>query len=511
MDRRTNELPKGGDHQVTDEFRLGLTFDDVLLVPVYSSVLPNEVSLVTRLTNHIQLNIPFLSAAMDTVTEGSMAIAIARQGGLGVLHRNLPVEVQAAEVDRVKRSESGMILDPVTLPPDKTIGDALEVMRRYRISGVPIVDGALSDVSGSPGRLVGILTNRDIRFEKDLDKPITACMTSENLVTVPKGTTLDEAKVVLQEHRIEKLLVVDDQGTLTGLITVKDILKKERHPHACLDEHGRLRVGAAVGTGADTFDRAAALQDAGVDAIFVDTAHGHSAGVLRTVKELKKRLSGVELIAGNVATAEGVQALIDAGADAVKIGIGAGSSCTTRIVAGIGVPQLTAVIEAAQVGHKAGIPVISDGGMRYSGDVAKSLAAGSSSVMLGSIFAGMDESPGETILYEGRRFKTFRGMGSVGAMTEGSGDRYFQEGMLSSKLVPEGIEGMVPYRGSAAETIHQLVGGLRAAMGYCGAETIEQFQAKRTFVRITSAGRIEGHPHDVTITKEAPNYAAPRD
>lgn len=488
---------------MAEELREGLTFDDVLLVPAYSKVLPRDVDISTRFTRNIRLNIPFISAAMDTVTEGNMAIALARHGGLGVLHRNLSAETQAAEVDRVKRSESAMILDPITLPPDKTIGEALQVMRRYQISGVPIVDDPPEG-----GRLVGILTNRDIRFEKDLSQPISARMTSENLVTVPRGTTLEDAKAVLQQHRIEKLLVVDEDGSLCGLITVKDILKKEMHPNACLDDHGRLRVGAAVGTGADTFDRAAALVAAGVDAIFVDTAHGHSEGVLRTVKELRKRHASVDIVAGNIATAEGAQVLIDAGVNAVKVGIGAGASCTTRVVAGIGVPQLTAVIDAVEVGAKADIPIISDGGMRFSGDIAKSLAAGASSVMLGSIFAGTDESPGETILYDGRRFKGFRGMGSVGAMAQGSSDRYFQEGMASDKLVPEGIEGMVPYRGPVAETINQLAGGLQAAMGYCGAKNIEALQARRTFVRLTTAGSRESHPHEVAITKEAPNYPA---
>ena len=488
---------------MAEELREGLTFDDVLLVPAYSKVLPRDVDISTRFTRNIRLNIPFISAAMDTVTEGNMAIALARHGGLGVLHRNLSAETQAAEVDRVKRSESAMILDPITLPPDKTIGEALHVMRRYQISGVPIVDDPPEG-----GRLVGILTNRDIRFEKDLSQPISARMTSENLVTVPRGTTLEDAKAVLQQHRIEKLLVVDEDGSLCGLITVKDILKREMHPNACLDGHGRLRVGAAVGTGAETFDRAAALVAVGVDAIFVDTAHGHSEGVLRTVKELRKRHSSVDIVAGNVATAEGTRALIDAGVNAVKVGIGAGASCTTRVVAGIGVPQLTAVIDAAEVGAKADIPIISDGGMRFSGDIAKSLAAGASSVMLGSIFAGTDESPGETILYDGRRYKGFRGMGSVGAMAQGSSDRYFQEGMASDKLVPEGIEGMVPYRGPVAETINQLAGGLQAAMGYCGAENIEALQARRTFVRLTTAGSRESHPHEVAITKEAPNYPA---
>jgi IMP dehydrogenase len=486
---------------LTEELREGLTFDDVLLVPSYSSVLPSDVNISTRLTKNITLKMPFISAAMDTVTEGQMAIALARHGGIGVLHRNLTVAQQVAEVELVKRSESAMILDPVTLPSDKSIGEALQVMQKFQISGVPIVDD---------GHLVGILTNRDIRFEKDLSQPVSNRMTKQNLVTVPKGTTLEDAKAVLQKHRIEKLLVVDENGSLCGLITVKDILKKERHPNACLDDHGRLCVGAAVGTGSDTFERATALAAVGVDAIFVDTAHGHSAGVLKTVKELRKRIEGVDIIAGNVATSEGTRALIEAGVDAVKVGIGAGSSCTTRIVAGIGVPQLTAVMDAFEVSQESGVPIISDGGMRYSGDIAKSLAAGASAVMLGSIFAGMDESPGETILYEGRRYKTFRGMGSVGAMVSGSGDRYFQEGTDSGKLVPEGIEGRVSYRGPVAETIHQLMGGLKAAMGYCGAKDIPTLQSNRNFIRLTAAGITESHPHEVTIAKEAPNYPASR-
>ena len=480
----------------TADFKTALTFDDVLLVPAHSEVLPREVNLATQLTPKLRLNLPFLSAAMDTVTEGAMAIAVARQGGLGVLHRNMPIDVQVAEVERVKRSESGMILDPITLPPGKTIADALEVMRKYQISGVPIVQ---------EGRLLGILTNRDIRFVEDLSQLVSQFMTSENLRTVPVGTTLDEAKVVLQKYRIEKLLVTSEDGTLKGLITVKDIMKKERHPNACVDAHGRLRVGAALGSGGDAIERAQALESAGVDILFVDTAHGHSEGVLQTVRRIKAR-AGVDLAAGNVATADGTQAIIDAGADVVKVGIGAGSSCTTRIVAGIGVPQLTAVLDAAEVGHKAGIAIISDGGMRFSGDIAKSLAAGATAVMLGSIFAGMDESPGETVLYEGSRFKSFRGMGSLGAMAKGSSDRYFQEGTAASKLVPEGIEGLVPYRGPLSDTVHQLTGGLRAAMGYCGAKDIVELQKRRKFIRVTAAGTRENHPHEVTITKESPNY-----
>lgn len=482
---------------MTTDFREALTFDDVLLVPLHSEVLPREVDLSTRLTSRLSFKLPFISAAMDTVTEGAMAIALARQGGLGVLHRNMPIDVQAAEVAKVKRTESGLIMDPITLPSGKSIADALEVMGKYKISGVPIVDA---------GKLVGILTNRDIRFVDDLRQPISDYMTTENLRTVPEGTTLEEAKAVLQKHRIEKLLVTDGNGKLTGLITVKDIRNKEEHPNACIDSHGRLRVGAAIGTGAETFERAQALVEAGVDAIFVDTAHGHSETVLKTVAVLKQKIS-IDVVAGNVATGEGVKALADAGADVVKVGIGAGSSCTTRIVTGIGVPQLTAVMDAAEVGQKIGVPIISDGGMRFSGDIAKSLAAGASAVMLGSIFAGMDESPGETILYEGRRFKAFRGMGSLGAMSRGSSERYFQEGTAASKLVPEGIEGMVPYRGPLSETVHQLAGGLRSAMGYCGAQTITDLQQRRQFIRVTAAGTRENHPHEVTMVHEAPNYS----
>ncbi len=484
---------------MANTLRLALTFDDVLLVPGYSDILPAEVDIRTKLTNNISMNIPFISAAMDTVTERRMAIELARHGGLGVLHRNMPLDLQAAEVDRVKRSESGMILNPITLPPSDTIGKAKEIMSQFRISGVPIVED---------GQLRGILTNRDIRFEENLQRPIHECMTSKNLITVPKGTTLAEAKSVLQAHRIEKVLVVDEQDKLCGLITVKDIQKKEQHPNANVDNHGRLRVAAAIGTGKDKFDRAAALVDANVDVLFVDTAHGHSASVLETVRELKKRFS-IDIIGGNIATSDGAQALIDAGADAIKVGIGAGASCTTRIVAGIGVPQLTAVWDAVEVGVKANIPIISDGGMRYSGDIAKSIAAGAASVMMGSIFAGMDESPGETILYSGRRYKSYRGMGSLGAMSEGSSDRYFQEGAAASKLVPEGIEGMVGYRGPVSETIHQLIGGLRASMGYCGARNIAEMSINTRFIQITGSGIKESHPHEVSITKEAPNYRAP--
>ncbi len=476
-----------------------LTFDDVLLVPAYSEVLPHEVNIESKLTNSIKLKIPLLSAAMDTVTESRLAIALAREGGIGIIHKNLSIEQQAHEVDKVKRSESGMIMDPVTLPPDKNIRDAVELMKSYHISGIPIVTNS---------RLVGILTNRDIRFETNLDRPISDRMTSKNLITVKVGTTLEEAKQVLQENRIEKLLVVDDSGKLCGLITVKDILKKENYPNAAIDQHGRLMVGAAVGTSADTMERAAALVGSQVDVITVDTAHGHSRGVLEMVKKIKSTLN-VQIIAGNVATGAGAKALIDAGVDAVKIGIGAGSSCTTRIVAGVGVPQLSAIIEVCEAVGKSDIPIISDGGMRYSGDVAKSLAAGASTVMLGSMFAGTDESPGELILYEGRSFKAYRGMGSIGAMKKGSKDRYFQNDTDMTKLVPEGIEGMVPYRGHLRDTIHQLLGGLRASMGYCGAKNIADFHDKGKFLKITGSGIRESHPHDINITKESPNYQKP--
>ena len=479
------------------EYKTGLTFDDVLLVPNFSSVLPREVDLSTRLTKTIRLNIPLMSAAMDTVTESRMAIALSREGGIGVIHKILSIENQAKEVDRVKRSESGMILDPVTTTSNKTIREALEIMAHFRISGVPVVD---------KGRLVGILTNRDIRFESNLDLPISSCMTSKNLVTVKKGTTFEEAKTRLQEHRIEKLLVVDDKERLCGLITVKDILKKEDFPNAAKDVHGRLLVAAAIGVGADTMERAAALIDAQVDVLIVDTAHGHSQGVIEIVKKVKEQFSNVQLIAGNVATAEGTVALIDAGVDGVKVGIGAGSSCTTRIIAGVGVPQLTSVLEASEVAGKHGVPIISDGGMRYSGDVAKSFAAGAEVAMLGSIFAGTDESPGEVILWEGRSFKSFRGMGSIAAMDDGSKDRYFQHDTEAGKLVPEGIEGMVPYKGPVKETIHQLLGGIRSSMGYCGAGEIKGFKKSAQFIRISGAGLRESHPHDINITKESPNY-----
>ena len=477
-----------------------LTFDDVLLVPQLSSVLPKDVNISSRLTKNIQLNIPLISAAMDTVTESQMAIAMAREGGIGVIHKNLSIENHIKEVVRVKRSESGMILDPVTITSGKTIRDALDIMAHFHISGVPVVDD---------GKLVGILTNRDIRFETNLDLSVSDRMTGKNLITVKKGTTLEEAKSVLQKHRIEKLLVVDDEGALCGLITVKDILKKENHPNAGTDRHGRLLVAAAIGVSSDTMERAQALVHANVDALVVDTAHGHSKGVLETVKNLKSKLN-VEIIAGNVATADGTQALIDVGVDAVKVGIGAGSSCTTRMIAGIGVPQLTAVLNAFECAQKNDIPIISDGGMRYSGDIAKSFAAGAETAMLGSILAGTNESPGEIILWEGRSFKSFRGMGSIAAMNEGSKDRYFQQNTESKKLVPEGIEGMVPYKGDVMETIHQLMGGVRSSMGYCGTKSIKEFHKNIEFIRITGAGMKESHPHDINITKDSPNYQKPQ-
>jgi len=479
-------------------FETALTFDDVLLVPQKSTVLPRNVDIRTRLTKDIVMNIPLLSAAMDTVTESMMAIALAREGGIGVIHKNLTISGQVKMVDRVKRSESGMIIDPITMDKNKTIREAKAAMEHYHVSGFPVLEG---------GNLVGILTNRDIRFETNLDLKVSDCMTSEKLITVPMGTTLNKAKDILQEHRIEKLLVVDKKGKLAGLITVKDIQKKEDFPNACTDENGRLRVGAAVGVGEDSLDRADALADANVDIIVVDTAHGHSSGVLAKVASIKKKLGNrIGLIAGNVATADAVQSLIDVGIDCVKVGIGGGASCTTRVIAGVGVPQLTAVMNCVDAASKNGIPVIADGGIRYSGDIAKSLASGADSVMLGSLFAGMEESPGETILYEGRQYKAYRGMGSMGAMREGSGDRYFQEGAEATKLVPEGIEGIVPFRGLVRNTIHQLMGGLRASMGYCGSKNLETYCKNAEFVQITAAGMKENHPHEVRIVKEAPNY-----
>lgn len=473
----------------------GLTFDDVLLIPAASSVLPKDVDISSFLTPNIKLNIPIVSAGMDTVTESRLAIAMAREGGIGVIHKNMSIERQALEVDRVKRSEHGIITDPFYLSPTHRITDALEIMERYRISGVPItVDG----------KLVGILTNRDLRFETDYNRPIGEVMTKDNLITGPEGTTLEEAKKILQKHKIEKLPIVDKDYNLKGLITIKDIEKAKQYPNSAKDEKGRLRVAAAVGVTDDTMERAEALIKAGVDAIVVDTAHGHSAGVLQTVRELRAAFPNLNIIAGNVATAEGTLALIEAGVDAVKVGVGPGSICTTRVIAGIGVPQITAIYDAYQVAKKKGIPIIGDGGIKYSGDIAKAIAAGASTVMVGSLLAGTEESPGETEIYQGRTYKVYRGMGSLAAMKEGSKDRYFQSD--AAKLVPEGIEGRVPYRGPLSDTVYQLVGGLRAGMGYCGTPNITALQEESRFVRISTAGLVESHPHDVAITKEAPNY-----
>ncbi len=474
---------------------VALTFDDVLLVPAHSDVAPKEVDVSTRLTANIRLNIPLASAAMDTVTEARLAIAMAREGGVGVIHKNMPVEKQAGEVDKVKRSEHGVIVDPIFLEPDNLIRDALEIMERYHISGVPIT---------KHGKLVGILTNRDLRFETNYDQPIENVMTRENLVTAPVGTTLEEAKAILQRHKIEKLPLVDESFTLRGLITIKDILKAKQYPNSAKDAKGRLRVGAAVGP-ADALTRAGSLVDAGVDILVVDTAHGHSRAVLETVKALKARFKGTDVAAGNVATSEGARALIDAGADAIKVGIGPGSICTTRVVAGIGVPQITAIHDCAKVARKRGVPVIADGGIKYSGDITKAIAAGADVVMIGRLFAGTEESPGERVIFKGRSFKVYRGMGSVEAMKEGSSDRYLQD--PAQKLVPEGIEGRVPYKGALADAVYQLVGGLRAGMGYCGVRSIAELQENTRFMRITGAGLRESHPHDVVITREAPNYS----
>jgi IMP dehydrogenase len=478
----------------------GLTFDDVLLLPAQSDVIPSQVDTGTWFTPNIRLNIPIASAAMDTVTEGRLAIAIAREGGIGVIHRNLSIEDQIAEVDKVKRSESGMIVEPVTLRPDNLLADAVAMMERFHISGVPITD--------EQGKLVGILTNRDLRFEDELDQPIQRFMTSRNLITVPVGTTLDQAREILHEHKVEKLPVVDDNGYLKGLITVKDIQKRIQHPFATKDSQGRLRVAAAVGVGPDAMARAEALIDVNVDVLVVDTAHGHSRGVLDMVREIKMRWP-VEVVAGNVATGDATEALIEVGADAVKIGVGPGSICTTRVVAGTGVPQISAIMDAARIASDARIPIIADGGIQYSGDIAKAIAAGADCVMLGGLFAGVDESPGEVVLYQGERYKEYRGMGSIGAIKTRSfsKDRYFQQDVESmAKFVPEGIEGRVAYKGPLENVVYQLVGGLRSAMGYCGAETIDDLKTNARFVRITSAGLRESHPHDVMITKEAPNY-----
>ncbi|MCM8899999.1 IMP dehydrogenase [Caldicoprobacter algeriensis] len=474
----------------------GLTFDDVLLVPQRSEVLPKDVDLRTRLTKTITLNIPLASAAMDTVTEARMAIAIAREGGIGIIHKNMSIEEQAEQVDKVKRSEHGVIVDPFYLSPDHLVSDAVALMEKYHISGVPITEN---------GKLVGIITNRDIRFETDFSKKIREVMTSENLITAPEGTTLEQAKEILRKYKIEKLPIVDENGMLKGLITIKDIEKAIKYPNSAKDKNGRLLVGAAVGIARDTMERVEALVAAKVDVITVDTAHGHSVGVINMVKQIKKKFPDLQVIAGNVATAEATRELIEAGADCVKVGIGPGSICTTRVVAGVGVPQITAIMECAEEADKYGIPIIADGGIKYSGDIVKAIAAGASVVMVGNLLAGTEESPGETELYQGRRFKVYRGMGSLGAMAAGSSDRYFQED--AKKLVPEGVEGRVPFKGPLADTVYQLMGGLRAGMGYCGARTIEELRKNAKFIRITSAGLRESHPHDIYITKEAPNYS----
>ena len=477
-----------------------ITYDDILLVPAKSNILPREVNIQTQLTKNIQLNIPILSAAMDTVTESEMAIALAREGGMGIIHKNMSIQRQAEEVDKVKRSESGMIINPITLTAEKNVGDALALMAKYSISGIPIVENE---------KLVGILTNRDLRFQPNKNLLISEVMTKENLITAPVGTTLEEAEKLLQKHKIEKLPVVDKNGKLKGLLTFKDIQKKKRFPNACKDGHGRLRVGAAVGIAANTLERAEALIHAGVDILVIDTAHGHSKGVLEMVQKVKKKFSSIELIAGNVGTAEGTRDLIKAGADAVKVGIGPGSICTTRVIAGVGAPQLWAVHEVAQALKGTNIPIIADGGIRYSGDISKAIAAGANVVMLGGLFAGTEEAPGETVLFQGRSYKSYRGMGSLGAMQQGAADRYFQENDGNvDKLVPEGIEGRVPYKGSVVSIIYQMAGGLKASMGYCGCATVEELHDRAEFVQITTAGIRESHVHDVQITKEAPNYRA---
>jgi len=473
----------------------GLTFDDVLLRPAHSDILPAQVDTATRLTSKIELGIPIVSSAMDTVTESHMAIALAQQGGIGIIHRNMSIEKQAEEVDRVKRSESGMIVDPITIEPERKISEALELMKRYRISGVPVTKN---------GKLVGILTNRDLRFETRYDLPIADVMTKENLITVPVGTTLEEAEKILHKHRVEKLLVVDEGFALKGLITVKDIQKKLKYPNAAKDSQGRLRVAAAVGATGDFLERAQELASKKVDVVAIDSAHGHSQRVMEAVKAIKKAIPGIQLLAGNVASYEGARDLIALGVDGIKVGIGPGSICTTRVVSGAGVPQITAISECARAAREGRVPLIADGGVKYSGDITKAIAAGADSVMIGSLLAGTDESPGETILYQGRTFKSYRGMGSMGAMSQGSSERYSQTG--DGKLVPEGIEGRVPYKGPVAELVYQLVGGLRAGMGYCGCGTLTELQQKAQFLRVTVAGLRESHVHDVIITKEAPNY-----
>lgn len=477
----------------------GITFDDVLLVPRYSETLPRDADTSARLTRGITLRIPIISAAMDTVTESAMSIAIAREGGIGIIHKNMSIERQAEEVDRVKRSESGMIRKPITMRRGNTVRDARDLMSRYRVSGFPVVD--------DDNKLVGIVTNRDLRFARNADDAIDRIMTSEGLITASVGTTLEDAEQILHEHRIEKLPIVDEHGVLVGLMTVKDISKKQKHPKAAKDEQGRLRVGAGVGIAGDTLERVAALVDAGVDVVVVDTAHGHTKGVITMVSTIKARYGNLNVIAGNIGTGEGAEALIDAGADGVKVGIGPGSICTTRVVAGVGVPQITAIMSVAEVASRHGVPVIADGGIKQTGDVAKAIAAGADTVMVGGMLAGHEESPGEKILLEGRAYKTYRGMGSLGAMNQGSADRYFQDVEDEiAKLVPEGIEGRVPYKGPVSDTLYQLVGGLRASMGYCGCSTLEEMKSDARFVRMTAAGLRESHPHDVIITKESPNY-----
>ncbi len=486
----------------SDQIPFGLTFDDVLLLPAKSDVLPFEVNLETQLTRDITLGIPLVSAAMDTVTEAHTAIAMAQEGGIGIIHKNMPPKQQASEVDKVKKSESGMIVDPITMDPDRKVSEALALMAKYRISGVPITETGKKE-----GKLVGILTNRDLRFETKLERPIREVMTSKNLVTVRPGIVLEDAKAKLHEHRIEKLLVVDEDYNLVGLVTIKDIEKSRKYPNACKDLMGRLRVGAAVGVGEDLDLRVQSLIDAGVDVLAVDTAHGHSMGVIDSVRELKKQYPDMQIIAGNVATGKAAKELVDAGVDAVKVGIGPGSICTTRVISGVGVPQISAIMDCVKMVEGSGVPIIADGGIKYSGDIVKAIAAGAHSVMIGSLFAGVDESPGDLVLYQGRSYKVYRGMGSLEAMKKGSKDRYFQEDVESDgKLVPEGIEGRVPYRGPVSATVFQMVGGLRSGMGYTGCHTLEELRTKAQFIRITAAGLKESHVHDVIITKEAPNY-----
>lgn len=477
----------------------GLTYDDVLLVPAYSEVLPRQVDIRSRFSRNIQLNTPVVSSAMDTVTGSELAIAIAQQGGIGVIHKNMGIEAQAREVRKVKRSESGMIQDPITMIKTAKVGDALQIMAENKIGGIPVVD--------AENTLVGIVTNRDLRFQKEMTKPVSEVMTKENLITANRGITLQEAEIILQEYKIEKLPVVDSENRLVGLITYRDIIKLRKHPNSCKDQYGRLRVAAAIGVTPDAVERTKALVASGVDAVVIDTAHGHTKGVVEVLEKIKSEFSEIDVVVGNVATSDGATYLADAGADAIKVGIGPGSICTTRVVAGVGVPQLTAVLDAASALRDSDVPIIADGGIRYTGDVVKALAAGAGSVMVGSMFAGVEESPGETIIYEGRKFKSYRGMGSIEAMQKGSSDRYFQDSLDDlSKLVPEGISGRVPYKGTLAEVMHQLIGGLRAGMGYCGASTIDAL-AQANFIRITNSGIRESHPHDVSITREAPNYS----